>query len=112
MARLTRREGDLPVPPSWLIAILPVVVIVAAVIVVQRRGYKFGGDVIVRCSAGHLFTTVWVPGVSFKAIRLGWLRYQHCPVGDHWSFVSPVRDEDLTDAERYLASQYRDGPMP
>ncbi len=99
-------------PPAWLLAIIPGVLIVAAVIAGRRRGYNFGGDVIVRCSEGHLFTTVWVPGVSVKAIRLGWLRLQRCPVGEHWSAVSPVRDEDLTEAERYLAAQHRDGPLP
>jgi len=61
-------------PTAWLIAIFPVVVIVVAVvggtIVGRRRGYNFGGDVVVRCSDGHLFTTIWVPGVSLKAIRL------------------------------------------
>ena len=103
-------------PPAWLIAVLPVavilVVVVGGTIVGRRRGYNFGGDVIVKCREGHLFTTVWIPGVSFKAVRLGWLRFQRCPVGNHWSFVTPVHDEELTDAERYVASQNRDGPMP
>jgi len=31
----------------------------------------------VRCSAGHTFTTIWMPLGSFKAIRLGRRRYQH-----------------------------------
>jgi hypothetical protein len=66
----------------------------------------------VRCRDGHLFTTVWMPGASFKAIRLGSIRYQHCPVGQHWTFVTPVPDDELTDAERHLASLYRDGPVP
>lgn len=104
------------VPPAWLIAIVPVVlilvVVVGGTVGGRRRGYNFGGDVIVRCSEGHLFTTIWIPGVSLKAIRLGWLRFQRCPVGDHWSFVVPMRDDDLTDAERFIAAQYRDGPMP
>jgi hypothetical protein len=103
-------------PPAWLIGTLPLVVIAVAVvggtIVGRRRGYNFGGDVVVRCSEGHLFTTVWISGLSLKAVRLGWFRFQRCPVGDHWSFVVPVRDEDLTDAERNVASQYRDGPVP
>ena len=50
--------------------------------------------------------------MSLKAIRLGWLRFQRCPVGDHWSFVTPVSDDDLTDAERHIATRNRDGPMP
>ena len=47
-----------------------------------------GFDVPVRCSAGHLFTTIWVPLVSLKAARLGWKRYQYCPVGRHWATVT------------------------
>jgi hypothetical protein len=26
----------------------------------------------VRCRRGHLFTAIWIPGISFKAVRLGW----------------------------------------
>jgi hypothetical protein len=51
--------------------------------------------IIVRCAQGHLFTTSWVPGVSFKAIRLGRYRFQRCPVGNHWTFVTPVGDGEL-----------------
>ena len=47
-----------------------------------------GFDVPVRCSTGHLFTTIWVPLVSLKAARLGWKRYQYCPVGRHWATVT------------------------
>jgi len=96
--------------------LLPMVLILVIMFVGMRigrqRGYTLGPDTIVRCSEGHLFTTIWMPGGSFKAIRLGWSRYQHCPVGDHWTFVTPVRDDELTDAERLTAEQYRDGPIP
>jgi hypothetical protein len=51
--------------------------------------------VLVRCAHGHLFTTRWVPGMSFKALRLGRYRFQRCPVGEHWSFVTPVRDDEM-----------------
>jgi hypothetical protein len=57
-----------------------------------------------------LFTTIWVPGASFKSIRLGWMRVQYCPVGRHWSFVVPVRTEDLT--ERAEADANRDVRIP
>lgn len=40
-------------------------------------------DVPVRCSAGHLFTTIWMPIASIKAVRLGGERWQYCPVGHH-----------------------------
>ena len=97
--------------------VLIVVVAVAVLLVVQtvvarRAGYKVGGTAIVRCSKGHLFTTTWVPGVSFKAIRLGLLRFQHCPVGHHWDLVTPVKEADLTDEERRIASENRDTKVP
>ncbi len=95
-----------------IIVIVVVVVVIGGTLVGRRRGYNVGGDVVVRCRDGHLFTTVWMAGVSFKAIRLGWVRIQRCPVGDHWTFVAPVPDQDLTDSERLMASQWRDGPMP
>ena len=76
-----------------------VVLVFRAAVVARRLGYKVGGDVVVRCREGHLFTTIWIPGGSFKAIRLGLVRFQYCPVGEHWTFVTPVRDSDLTDAE-------------
>jgi hypothetical protein len=68
--------------------------------------------VIVRCRDGHLFTTLWIPGASFKAIRLGLVRLQYCPVGRHLTFVVPVRDEDLTEAERRIAAAHHDARLP
>jgi hypothetical protein len=59
--------------------------------VLQRRGQGFGGRVVVRCRDGHVFTTLWIPGVSVTSLRLGPWRYQRCPVGHHWSLVTPVR---------------------
>jgi hypothetical protein len=47
-------------------------------------------DTPVRCAAGHLFTTIWIPLGSLKAVRLGGERYQHCPVGHHWTAVTPL----------------------
>ena len=80
-----------------------------AVVVARRRGYLFGVNTVVRCLSGHLFTTLWVPGVTVKALRLGWWRFQRCPVGPHWSLVAPVRAADLTDDERRFALEHRDG---
>jgi hypothetical protein len=85
---------------------------VVSTLVVRRRGYNMGGNVIVRCRAGHLFTTIWVPGVSVKAIRLGWWRLQRCPVGKHWTLVTPVRVLDLTEEERQFADEHRDARLP
>jgi hypothetical protein len=68
--------------------------------------------VIVRCRRGHLFTTTWIPGVSFKSIRLGWWRLQWCPVGAHFSLVRPVKAADLTDDERLSAELQHDVRIP
>lgn len=83
-----------------------------ATVVARRRGYKVGGDVIVRCRRGHLFTTIWIPGASLKSVRLGWYRFQRCPVGNHWSLVQPVREADLTEDERRAAAEHRDLRIP
>jgi hypothetical protein len=93
-----------------------VAIIVARIVVLARRtdfsGYRFGADVVVRCRDGHLFTTTWIPFVSLKAIRLGLVRLQYCPVGRHLTFVTPVKDSDLTDLERRMAERYHDGGIP
>jgi hypothetical protein len=78
------------------------------VVVARRRGFLFGANTVVRCRTGHLFTTLWIPGGSLKAVRLGWWRFQRCPVGMHWSLVTPVKASDLTLEERELASELRD----
>ena len=78
----------------------------------RQRGYRYGRDVVVRCRDGHLFTTTWIPMVSFKAIRLGLVRYQYCPVGDHATSVRLMRDGDLTPAERIEASRHHDSGVP
>jgi hypothetical protein len=89
-----------------------VLVDVIATVVGRRRGYGFGADTIVRCRRGHLFTTIWIPGVSLKSVRLGWWRIQRCPVGGHWTVVAPVRAVDLPEDERRLATETRDVRIP
>jgi hypothetical protein len=81
-------------------------------VLMKLRGYPVGGNLIVRCRQGHLFTTIWIPGVSIKALRLGWWRVQRCPVGRHWSIVVPVRDSEISDDERQLARQRHDLRLP
>ena len=85
---------------------------VVATIVLRRRGYPFGGNVVVRCRRGHLFTTIWVPMASFKSIRLGWWRFQRCPVEGHWSLVTPVREADLSRRQRRRAHARVDVRVP
>ncbi len=85
---------------------------VVGTVVARAMGYRVGGRTPVRCRQGHLFTTVWIPGVSLKALRLGWFRFQRCPVGQHWVLVSPVRPDDLTDEERAGAEAVLDTRLP
>jgi hypothetical protein len=85
---------------------------VVGTIVARWRGYRFGPNLVVRCRRGHLFTTIWIPGISFKSLRLGWWRYQRCPVGKHWSIVTPVRERDLAETERRVALDHRDIRIP
>ena len=69
----------------------------------QRRG--------IRCE-GHLFTTIWVPGVSFKAVRLGTGRSQWCPIGRHWTTVSRVPESELTQEDIQSAHEHHDIRIP
>ncbi|MEU7869966.1 hypothetical protein [Dactylosporangium sp. NPDC049140] len=70
-----------------LVALLAVAGVVVYRIAGAVRTGPYGAEVPVRCRDGHVFTTDWVPGVSFKAVRLGATRFQYCPVGRHWTFV-------------------------
>jgi hypothetical protein len=78
----------------------------------RLRGGTIGGNVLVRCRDDHLFTTIWIPGGSVKSLRFGWWRFQWCPVGRHWSIVTPVKRADLTEDERRMASENRDIRVP
>src|SRR6185312_2754386 len=69
------------------------------------RTRRIGGNVVVRCRSGHLFTTIWIPGASVKALRLGWWRVQRCPVGRHLSLVAG--GALVVEAERHLAHEIR-----
>jgi hypothetical protein len=95
--------------PALIIAVPAIVV---SAVIMRLRGYPMGGDVVVRCRRGHLFTTIWVPFASVKAIKLGWWRLQRCPVGNHWSLVNPVKESDLTEEERAEAQAHRDIRLP
>jgi hypothetical protein len=76
------------------------------------RSHRLGGSLIVRCRQGHLFTTIWIPAASVKSLRLGWWRLQYCPIGRHWTIVTPVREADLTDEERRVAREHHDIRVP
>jgi hypothetical protein len=81
-------------------------------IAVWSQGYSFGLNVVARCRQGHLFTTVWIPGASVKALRLGLWRVQWCPVGRHVALVHLVKDADLTEPQRELAAAHHDVRVP
>jgi len=78
----------------------------------NRSGRLPGAKIIVRCRDGHLFTTVWIPFVSFKAVRVGAVRIQHCPVGDHVTSVVPVDPSSLSEADRRFAADHPDSLVP
>jgi len=85
---------------------------VVETVALRRRGYRLGGNVVVRCRGGHLFTTIWIPLASVKAARLGLWRFQRCPVGRHWSLVTPVRESMLTAEELREAQAVHDVRIP
>jgi hypothetical protein len=93
-------------------ALLIVASVVAEPVAMKLRGCPIGGNLVVRCREGHLFTTIWIPGASLKAVRLGWWRFQRCPVGGHWSIVTPVRRSELSEGERREALRRRDIRVP
>jgi hypothetical protein len=78
----------------------------------RREDYTFGPDTVVRCASGHLFMTTWIPLVSVKALRLGAVRIQRCPLCGHAAAVVPVPDSELTPAMRAEAARHRDQLPP
>ncbi len=77
-----------------------------------RRAHRLAGNVVVRCRSGHLFTTIWIPAASVKAVRLGPWRLQYCPVGRHWAIVTPVDESTLEQGERDAARAHHDIRLP
>ncbi len=92
--------------------LLSIAAVVVWTLVARRLGYRLGANTVVRCRSGHLFTTIWIPGVKLKAIDLLVARVQWCPVGRHWSLVTPVRDVDLSVQDRLFAASHHDVRIP
>jgi hypothetical protein len=92
--------------------IIAVAVILAETIGLWLRTGRVGGNIVVRCGQGHLFTTLWIPAASVKSLRLGWWRVQRCPVGHHWSLVTPVNEAELSEADRRAAHEHHDIRLP
>jgi len=88
------------------------VMVAGEAVALKLRSGRLAGRVVARCRSGHLFTTIWIPGLSFKAARLAWWRFQWCPVGRHWTVVTPVHEDELSDEQLALARQNRDVNIP
>jgi hypothetical protein len=97
---------------SWKLPLIAIGTLGAATLLARRSGYKLGLNTVVRCRQGHLFTTIWIPGVKFKGLDLGIARIQRCPVGAHWSLVTPVKESSLSGAELEAARAQRDVRIP
>lgn len=92
--------------PRWL---MPLTLAFAGAVVAPRIGpVRRALDTVVRCSSGHLFTTLWFPLGSFKAIRFGGARLQRCPVGHHWAVVRRATQSELTPDELADAHEHHD----
>lgn len=93
--------------------IVAVLVLRAATARTGRRGdVVLGPDTVVRCAQGHVFMTAWVPLVSVKALRLGPVRIQPCPLCGRPVPVTPVPESELTPALVEEARRHRDGLPP
>jgi hypothetical protein len=66
----------------------------------------------VRCRSGHLFTTIWMPFGSLKAVRLGRRRIQRCPIGHHWTTVVRIDARSATASELEAAAAVHDVHIP
>jgi hypothetical protein len=93
----------------FVLAALAAVVLEAAA--TWLRSGRVGGNLIVRCRRGHLFSTIWLPAASVKSLRLGFWRVQRCPEG-HWSIVTPVRVSTLSRRDRSRAVRLKDVRLP
>ncbi|WP_328855908.1 hypothetical protein OG579_10615 [Williamsia herbipolensis] len=67
---------------------------------------------VVRCASGGLYSTIWVPMVSLKAVRLGGSRWQRCPVHGKWETARPVDPGQLTAEQRRAAEAITDIGIP
>jgi hypothetical protein len=94
------------------LAVAALATVAVEAVAVWARSGRFGGNIVVRCRRGHLYTTIWIPGASIKSARLGLWRVQYCPVGHHWSIVVPVRESELSAEELATAAEEHDLPVP
>ena len=64
------------------------------------------------CKDGHLFTTIWIPLGSLKAIRWFDRRYQYCPVGHPFTAVFPVKTSNADEGDLERAALVHDIRIP
>lgn len=96
-----------------LVFVVGVVIVVLGALIVGGRFDMFKRfERPVRCSSGHLFTTIWIPGASVKAIRLGNRRFQRCPVGHHWTTVERLDRATTAPADLEGAAAVHDIHVP
>ncbi len=98
--------------PGLLVGAVLGCAIALGTLMARRLGYGLGGWTTVRCRRGHLFTSLWIPGFKLKSVDLGLARIQRCPVGRHWSLVTPVRASALNPRQLRRAARHRDLPIP
>lgn len=67
---------------------------------------------IVECSSGAYYSTIWVPLVSFKALRLGNTRVQPCPIHHKWEKTWLVAPDTLEPEVLAKARATRDSRIP
>ena len=106
-----RGKGDEATParrrrPRWLVPLT--LGFAGAVIAPRIAPVRRALDTVVRCSSGYLFTTLWFPAGSFKALRFGKARFQRCPVGHHWAVVRRADQSELSPDELAEAHEHHD----
>lgn len=97
---------------SRTIVLAVIAALALATLSARLLGYNLGFHTYVRCRKGHLFTTIWIPGVKLKGFDFGIARFQYCPVGKHWSLVRPVKQATLNAGELRFARGHHDIPIP
>lgn len=114
-AEIANGNGRAHTPPRRgaprRIAMAALAAVAIEAIATWLRSGRVGGNLIVRCRRGHLFSTIWLPAASVKSLRLGFWRVQRCPAG-HWSIVTPVRASELSPRERSRARRLKDVRLP
>lgn len=95
-----------------LLVMVPAVIALAVWLLVSARAAEGRGTrVVVRCLGGHVFTTMWPPASRRNPFQAGVVRWRYCPVGEHWTMVTPVRPEDLSPAEWQMARRFHDNSI-